>query len=99
MYKVNYSAHKLQCAYLLHCVLHKLVNILVVLNGILIVEVTAKCEHDVISSEVASLQENVFDEGIHTLIDIVIKEVGIILKERDKLIATIPEFHHCPKAP
>ena len=52
-------------------------------------EVTSKREHDVISSEVAGLQKNVFDEGIHTLIDIVIKEVGIILKKKDKLTATI----------
>ena len=55
-------------------------------------EVTTKREHDVVSSEVASLQENVFDEGIHTLINIVIKKVGIILKELDELTATVVPF-------
>ena len=67
-------------SYLLHSILHEFVDILVILNGILVMKITAKSEHNVLSSIVASLEENVLYECIHTLIHIVIKEVRVILK-------------------
>lgn len=68
--------------YLLHGVLHQFVNVLVVLNGTLILKVTAKSEHDIVCPEVASLEKNVLNEGIHTLVHIVVKQTGIILEFR-----------------
>ena len=65
---------------LFHSVLDELIDVLVVLNGIFILKVTAKREHDIVSSEVASLQKNVLDEGIYTFVDIVVKEIRVILK-------------------
>ena len=66
-------------SYLLHGVLHQFVNVLVVLNSTLILKVTAKGEHDIVGPIVASCQKNVFNEGIHTLVHIVIEQTGIIL--------------------
>ena len=74
-----YICKLLHSIYLFHGVLHELIEVLVVLNGILILEITAKCEHNVVSSEVASLEENVFDECVHTFIHIVVKQIRIIL--------------------
>ena len=65
--------------YLFHGVLHELIKVLVVLNCVLILEVTAKREHNIVSSEVASLEEYVFDECVDTFIHIVVKQIRIIL--------------------
>ena len=53
------------CVYLFHGVLDEFINVLVVLNGILILKVTAKREHNIVSSEIASLKKYVFYESIH----------------------------------
>ena len=50
-----YCTHIHLYMYLLHGILHQFVNVLVVFNGTLILEVTAKCEHDVVCPEVTSL--------------------------------------------
>lgn len=65
--------------YLLHGVFHQFVNVLVVLDGILILKVTAKCEHNIVCPEIARLEKNVLNEGIHTLLNVVVKQTGIIL--------------------
>ena len=46
------------------------------------IKVTTHCEHNVISSVVASLGKNDLDEGINSLINIVVKEVLIILMDK-----------------
>ena len=68
-------------AYLLHGVHHELVEVLVPLNGILILEVAAQGEHDIVRPEVARLKENVLNELIHSLIYVVVHQVRIILEE------------------
>ena len=66
--------------YLLHGMLHEFINIPVVLLGILVLKITTKSEHDVVSSVITGLKENILDEGIHTLIHIVAHEIRVILK-------------------
>ena len=65
--------------YLLHGVLHEFIQVLVDFNGILILKITTKCKHDLVGSKVASLEEDVLDEGIHTVLHIVVKQVRVIL--------------------
>jgi hypothetical protein len=63
-----------------HGILHKFVYVPVVLHGILIVKITTESEHDVLRSVVASLKENILDEGINSLIHIVVHQVRVVLK-------------------
>ena len=49
------------------------------LNGILILKITAECEHDMVSPQITSLEEDVLDEVIHTVIHVVVKQIRVIL--------------------
>ena len=69
--------------YLLHGVHHEFVEVLVPLNGVLVLEVTAEGEHDVVGPEVAGLEENVTNERVYTLINVVVHQVRIVLGGRE----------------
>ena len=79
---------------LLHGILHKFVYIPVVFHSILVVKITAESEHNVFRSIIAGLKENIFDEGIHSFIHIVIHQVRVVLKwdyarSYEKILETI----------
>ena len=69
-----------------HGIFHEFVYVSVVLHGVLVVKITAKGEHDVVCSIVAGLKEDIFNECIHTLINVVAHEVRIILRMKTKWI-------------
>ena len=47
--------------------------------SIFVLKVTSHCEHDVICAVVASLNQNGSDEGIDSLINIVVKQTFVVL--------------------
>ena len=63
----------------MHSILHELVDILVVLNSIFILKVTAKSEHYMVGSVVAGLLKDVLNKSIHTVIHIVVKQIWVVL--------------------
>ena len=70
---------KLTLTNLHHCILHQLVQVFVPFMSIFILKVTTHCEHDVICAVVASLSQNGPDEGIDSLINIVVEKALVIL--------------------
>ena len=62
-------------------------------------KIAAKREHDVVGPIVAGLKEHVFDEGVHTLLHVIIKQIWVILEREIKgtciLYRKLQRIHKC----